>query len=268
MVKIQELNIYPIKGCRAVPLDTVEVTAMGFSGDREFALLSKGERINQDTHPKLARLSASYVDSNTMKLCFPTMEDYYLDLTVGGSSESFTFRGKETPIKKMNIETSSWLSSALKCEVDLMRMEKAFPWNIPLEEFGLVDQAPQTKFIDAAPLLLTNTTSLEDLNNRMAKAVPMNRFRANIVLSGMEEYKEDEIEEFVFPGLRLKRITVCERCIVTTTDQESGERAKDPLLTLSKYRKRKNGYAGGIMFGIYLTALQAGILSVGDELQL
>ena len=44
-----------------------------------------------------------------------------------------------------------------------------------------------------------------------------------------------------------------------TVDQVSGERAKEPLLTLSGYRRRAKGYAGGIVFGAYLLPALAGV---------
>ena len=166
----------------------------------------------------------------------------------------------------MGDEVAAWLSEAFNSTVRLARAEEAFDWFLPLKEFGNVHGQKQTKFIDAAPVLLTNQSSLEDLNQRMDESLPMNRFRPNIVVSDLKAYSEDDLPTFKFPQLTLNRVTVCDRCIVTTTNQDTGERAKEPLRTLSKYRKRKNDYAGGIMFGIYLTPDGDGKITVGDVL--
>ena len=122
----------------------------------------------------------------------------------------------------------------------------------------------QAKFVDAAPILLTNQNSLKDLNERLTIDVPMERFRANIVVSGLAAYEEDQQQNYRAADVLLTRVTVCERCIVTTMDQQDGTMKKEPLKTLSKYRKRANDYAGGIVFGSYLTTQDAGRLNVGD----
>ena len=119
--------------------------------------------------------------------------------------------------------------------------------------------------MDAAPILLASQASLDDLNSRLKTPVPMNRFRPNIVIEGCEAFEEDERPEFRFPDIILRRVTVCERCIVTTMDQQTGTRDKEPLNTLSRYRRRSENYAGGIMFGIYLTGGE-GRISTGDQL--
>jgi uncharacterized protein YcbX len=40
--------------------------------------------------------------------------------------------------------------------------------------------------------------------------------------------------------------------------------SKEPLRTLSRYRRRENGYAGGVMFGTYIAPLKVGRIHVGD----
>ena len=67
-------------------------------------------------------------------------------------------------------------------------------------------------------------------------------------------------------GWQLVRATHCERCAVTCTDQETGERAREPLATLKSYRQRENGYAGGVMFGAYMGVTGQGSVQVGDRL--
>ena len=62
------------------------------------------------------------------------------------------------------------------------------------------------------------------------------------------------------------RATYCERCAVTCTDQETGERAREPLATLRSYRHRENGFAGGVLFGAYMAVRGEGTLRLGDTL--
>ena len=65
----------------------------------------------------------------------------------------------------------------------------------------------------------------------------------------------------------LLRATHCERCAVTCTDQETGQRSKEPLATLASYRRRENGYAGGVMFGAYMAVEGSATIRIGDELR-
>ena len=75
-------------------------------------------------------------------------------------------------------------------------------------------------------------------------------------------------QEYASTQVELLYVTDCERCIMTTTDQKTGERpTKEPLKTLSTYRKRENKYASGVMFGAYMTAGREGKLAIGDRLE-
>ena len=270
--QISEIVIYPLKGCRGQTVQSVNVTEMGLVGDREFAVLLAGQRANQKQVPLLFNLSARWLDENRLQLSFPNEVDFFLDTSIGEPTDAVSIYSKRMSVLDMGPEVSRWLSGVLQAQVNLVRMRQPVKWFLPIEEFSGVHDQAQTKFIDAAPVLLTNENSLADLNDRIGPQaeeglLAMNRFRPNIVISGLSPYLEDDLPEFDFPGLSLKRITVCERCIVTTTNQETGVRGKEPLLTLSKFRKRENDYAGGIMFGIYLKPEGNGTISVGDLLE-
>ncbi len=145
------------------------------------------------------------------------------------------------------------------------------PWDkwIPLPEFARIDGKPQAQLYDVAPILVNNQASLDDFNRRTSEPVPMDRFRANVVVRGdLGPYEEDEIESLSTGDVELLYVTVCERCVMTTTDQKTGVRAtKEPIKTLSTYRKRENKYGSGVMFGAYMTVGREGPLRVGDVLK-
>lgn len=263
---VSELTIYPIKGCRGYSLTEAAVTSMGLKGDREFVVLKDGKLTNQKQILEHIHLSAKWTSDHQLQLGYPGKEDFALDAQLGSPAAPLNLYSKKVPVVDMGDEVGAWLSDAFNQPVRLARAEKAFDWFLPLEEFSSVHGQKQTKFVDAAPILLTNQSSLDDLNLRMPDALPMNRFRPNIVISFLEAYREDDLPEFGFPQVCLKRVAVCERCIVTTTDQETGDRAQEPLKTLSKFRKRNNNYAGGIMFGIYLVPDGDGRITLGDVL--
>jgi hypothetical protein len=115
-------------------------------------------------------------------------------------------------------------------------------------------------FADGFPFLLISEESLGDLNSRLADPLPMNRFRPNLVVTGGEPYAEDGWGSIEIGGVRLRVVKPCDRCLVTTTDQATGERGKEPLRTLATYRKVGNE----VMFGQNVVHENTGRLRVGD----
>jgi uncharacterized protein len=124
-------------------------------------------------------------------------------------------------------------------------------------------------FADGYAYLIVNHASLEDLNKRLAAkghpALPVNRFRPNIVVSGAPAYAEDGWGELEIGGAMLRAAKPCGRCEVTTTDQTTGEvRGPEPLATLGTYRMSSEF---GVMFGLNLVTVRTGMIRAGDAVQ-
>jgi uncharacterized protein YcbX len=64
----------------------------------------------------------------------------------------------------------------------------------------------------------------------------MNRFRPNIVVRGLEPFAEHRAGALAGEGWRLDLADACERCLVTTVDQQTALRdpAREPYLTLRR----------------------------------
>jgi uncharacterized protein YcbX len=115
-------------------------------------------------------------------------------------------------------------------------------------------------FADGYPILIASTESLDDLNSRMVEALPMNRFRPNIVLSGCLPYEEDTFVDLRIGDTLLRGVKLCVRCPVPTTDQLTAERGKEPLKTLATYRKSPKG----VVFAKNFNVVKGGTILVGD----
>jgi len=263
-MRVSDIIIHPIKGCRGYNLNSVEVTAMGLTGDREFTLVHEGGWANQKHIPDLYKIGATWLGADLI-LTSPDQSDFTLTTESTGAESPLTVYGQAVPVLDMGDSVATWLAASLGRAVRLVRAKAPFDWYLPLAEFAKVHGHKQSKFVDTSPVLLTNQASLEDLNQRLKSPVTMDRFRANIVISDLAPYQENELTEFRFPHLSLDQVAPCERCTVVTVDQSTGARTKEPLLTLSGYQRRPNGYAGGIVFGAYLAPAQAGRLTVGDR---
>ena len=86
-------------------------------------------------------------------------------------------------------------------------------------------------FADGYPYLITSMESLADINEKImesgGEAIPMDRFRSNIVIEGWAKaFQEHRIKKLRIGKTVFQAAKPCVRCVVTTTDQETGARAK------------------------------------------
>jgi uncharacterized protein len=116
-------------------------------------------------------------------------------------------------------------------------------------------------FGDAYPFLILSEESLADLNRRLPAPLPMDRFRPNIVLRGIDPYGEDQFDWIRIGDVEFIGMTLCVRCPLTTTNQLTAERGKEPLTTLATYRR----HGGGVVFGRNFNHRGSGWISVGDS---
>ena len=82
--------------------------------------------------------------------------------------------------------------------------------------------------------------------------------------TGGKPFEEDNWKNFKIGDVAFQAVKPCARCVITTTDQETAERAHEPLLTLSKYRKVDNK----VMFGMNLVCESTGQITVGNKIEL
>ena len=116
-------------------------------------------------------------------------------------------------------------------------------------------------FADGYPFLVISEASLADLNSRLEVPMAMERFRPNIVLSGCAPFAEDDYARVQIGEIAFRGVKRCDRCVVTTIDPLNGERGKEPLRTLAKYRTLDQK----VWFGMNLIHDGLGTLRVGDR---
>jgi len=158
-----------------------------------------------------------------------------------------------------NHEIDEWFSDILGIKCRLVKM--------PESTKRIVDTTYAknkiVSFADGYPFLIIGQASLDDLNSRLEKPLPMNRFRTNFVFTGGKPFEEDNWKKFKIGNVIFQAVKPCARCVITTTNQDTAERLYEPLLTLSKYRKTNNK----VNFGMNLICESTGEVMIGDKIE-
>lgn len=257
-VRLTGINIYPIKSARGIALSEWETDTFGLRYDRRWMVVDQSGRfITQRSHPRMALVSVTvgegvlHIDAPGM----PTLETplhpvaaVLTEVVVWNFAGSSTWLGEEAAL---------WFTTFLGTECSLVHMgDDVVRTANPL----FAPEATRVSFTDGYPILLISEESLADLNDRLSQPLPLNRFRPNLVVAGAKAYAEDAWGKIEIGGMPLRVVKPCFRCAITTTDQVTATRGREPLRTLATYRKVN----GEVMFGQNVVHEATGKLRLGD----
>lgn len=265
--RICALHYYPLKSARGIELEHALLTCAGFEDDRRWMLVTPAGRfITQRELPRLALLRPGMLPG-ALLLSAPRLPPISIPLAHQGQRRAVTVWSDQCDAFDEGDEVAAWLKRLLDCDCRLMRFDPARRRLSAREWTGEIEA--EVRFADGFPILAVSTASLGDLNRRLAAPLPMNRFRPNIVLDGLQPYDEDRIDELYGDGVRLKLAKACTRCSITVTDQDSGTVLGDePLRTLRSYRYDPGLH--GVCFGQNAIVLEGAgsSLSRGQKLDI
>ncbi len=246
MITITALNIYPVKSCKGVALERARIAATGLEHDREWLIVrSDGRFVTQREEPRLALISPSMKEGR-LRLAAPGVEALEVDAAFVREPVEVVCWGDRCAAFDAGLPAARWLETFLGAPYRLVRFDPRH-LRASSAEWTQGIQAPN-QFTDGFPFLVISQASLDDLNGRLASPLPMNRFRPNIVIDGVDAFGEDGIHELRGEGYTLRIVKPCTRCAITTTDQTRGERMGDePLRTLRGYRFDRA--LKGVLFG-------------------
>jgi uncharacterized protein YcbX len=262
MLIVSELFIYPIKSLGGISVKEATVTDRGFRYDRRWMLVDdSGQFYSQRSNSHMALLQVEIIESglhvyhkqdssNFIDIPFRTQPSETIDVVIWDDICKAELVSKEA---------DQWFTKMLDLPCRLVYMPDD---SLRKVDLSYAANEEITSFSDAYPMLLIGQSSLDDLNSKLSAPVPMNRFRPNIVFTGGVPFQEDEMESFTINGIWFAAVKPCDRCLITTIDQETAAKGKDPLKTLAAYRTQNNK----VMFGQNLLFDGRGRISVGDEL--
>jgi uncharacterized protein YcbX len=158
-------------------------------------------------------------------------------------------------------EVDRWFTEFLKFPCRLVHKPDDDP---RLVDSSFAQSGDQVSFADSFAFLLISESSLEDLNGRLEDALSMNRFRPNFVVRGSGPYAEDGWSRLRIGGVPFRVAEPCPRCAITTVDQRTGTRGKEPLRKLATYRESD----GEVFFGRNLLHDALGTVHLGDPVEI
>ena len=264
MLRISQLFIYPIKSLGGISVETIPVTDRGFQYDRRYMLVDEQNMFfTQREYPVMALLQ-TVIDGNDLLIHHKKSSDLKLRLPLVPANEGDVTRVQvwEDICDAIYISSlaDEWFSERIGISCRLVYMPETSRRQVD-ERYALKDDI--TSFADGYPILMIGQSSLDDLNSRMKEALPINRFRPNIVFTGGRPFEEDNMEHFIINGIHGYTVKPCARCVITTTDQETGITGKEPLRTLASYRRVNNE----VWFGQNVLTEGNGFISVGDSIE-
>ncbi len=264
MLKISGLFVYPIKSLGGIAVSSAQVTSRGLKHDRRWMLVDEHNRfLSQREVPQMALLFVE-ITGNGLLVMHRQQPEEFINIP-------FLFEANETALCSIWDDTclaefvdngiDKWFTEMLQVKCRLVYMPEAA--ERPVDQ-RYARAGDITSFADAFPVLIIGQASLDELNGRLKEAVPMDRFRPNIVFTGSEAFLEDQMQHFSIKNINFFGVKPCARCPVVTIDQEHATKGKEPLKTLSSYRKKNNK----VYFGQNLIYEGLGIISVDDEIRI
>lgn len=278
-MKITDLFIYPVKSLRGIRLAQSQLRTEGLPYDRQWMLVDgQGRFVTQRQLPKLATLSTAITDTELV-ISQPNLSDLAVSLeTLPTSSITVTVWDSTLTALDEGEAASEWLSNAVGefrgQRLRLVRFDNQQSRSIKAK-YLQEDEVSHTYFADGFPYLITSIQSLDTVNGALEEEdvlpIPMTRFRPNIVVdtfdNAFDELYNTDIEQDN-KGYKLAIRKPCERCPVTTVDQETGERTTPTqplsvLKSLNPMDDREGAYFGG---NAILVQGENAWISTGDSL--
>jgi len=257
---VSQLFVYPVKGLGGIAVPSALATSRGLAHDRRFVVVdAEGHFLSQRELPRMATIWTE-IDGDTLRLSAPEAGEVTLPLEPNaGLPVAATVWNSTCRAILPSPEADAWLQSVLRIDCRLAYMPES---TVRESDARFAGPGKRVGFADGYAYLVVSEASLADLNGRLAKPVPLSRFRPNVVVSGTGPYEEDSWGAVAIGSATLRMVKPCGRCSVTTVDPATGEvTGPEPLATLSGYRGSSQF---GPRFGMNAVTDREGAIRVGD----
>lgn len=277
--RVASLHLYPVKSLAGIAREELAVEPWGPAADRRWMLTSPdGDQLTQREHPRLALVRAEPLPDGApgagpgawgVRVTAPGREPLEVAAPPSGTGAvPVRLFGKRIEVVPADAKAGEWFSEYLGTRVRLVHLDA--PGRRRRLDPDFATGGETVSLADGFPLLVTAASSLDALNSLIAQGdhadegpLPMNRFRPNLVVAGSAPWAEDGWRRLRVGEVVFRVAKPCGRCVVTTTDQSTGERGKEPLRTLARHRR----YGDQLVFGQNLVPEHTGRVRSGDSVE-
>ncbi|WP_373071270.1 MOSC domain-containing protein [Gemmatimonas sp.] len=274
--RVTALYLHPLKSAAGIRVQEITLDERGAVGDRRWVLAdANGAMITaRETH-QLVLIHPSFLSDDRnggIRLTAPGLSPLTVPIEAidrAAPTQLVRVWDDDVVAHDAGNAAAAWCTAAASRACRLMRLADEDRRPLASRFAGSIDaQSRYVAMSDGAPLLLLGLASIDALNARLidsgyADVMDPRRFRANVLLSGMPPHDEDTWRDIRIGSLNLSVGSACTRCVLTTVDPDSAESGHEPLRTFAQYRRAN----GGVIFGMNTTHREAGVIRVGDEVQ-
>lgn len=274
--RVSALYLHPLKSAAGIRVREITLDERGAVGDRRWVLAdANGEMITaRETH-RLVLIRPSFLSNDHhggIRLTAPGLRPLDVPISlVDRAAPTCVIRvwDDDVVVHDVGDVAAAWCTAAAGRPCRLMRLADVDRRPLAPRFAGTID--PQSRYVamsDGAPLLLLGNASIDALNARLLKSghadvMDARRFRANVLVAGTLPHDEDAWRDIRIGAVSLSVGSACTRCVLTTVDPDSAASGHEPLRTFAQYRRASDG----VIFGMNTTHRDAGVIRVGDEVQ-
>ncbi|WP_371596673.1 MOSC domain-containing protein [Streptomyces sp. NBC_00564] len=265
--ELHSIHVHPVKAFRGQEPREALVEPWGLAGDRRWVLIDDGGKVvTQRQQPRLALAAAELLPGGGVRLSASGREPVTVPVPEPMGTTTLNIFGTKVEAVLADDTAHDWCSDYLGADVRLLHMDDPATRR-PIDDPPHALPGETVSLADGYPLLLTTLASLDALNSLIAQGdhadegpLPMNRFRPNVVVAGTAAWAEDDWSRIAIGAVNFRVAKMCGRCVVTTTDQGTAQRGKEPLRTLGRHRR----FGDRLVFGQNLVPESVGTVRIGD----
>ncbi|XP_060680813.1 molybdenum cofactor sulfurase isoform X1 [Hemiscyllium ocellatum] len=272
-ITLTNIYLYPIKSCAAVEVKKWPIGKHGLLYDRTWMIVNQNAVcLSQKQEPRLCLIHPHIdLEQGIMTISAEGMDPIVVPLK-GEDRKEVSLQFCQTRVCGDRVKgldcgenVAKWISTFLGRQSFLIRQSSSFHRALKKQHTQVQDQAlnesPCLSLVNEAQYLLINMASIrhikEQLLRRDGTSVSnypevltteelIHRFRANLVISALRPYEEDDWAEISIDGVSFQIVGLCNRCQMICINQMNGKRSTEPLQILYSSRNRK------MTFGVYL----------------
>ncbi|MGA5555340.1 MOSC domain-containing protein [Streptomyces lavendulocolor] len=267
---LHSLHVRPVKSLGGPSPVEAAVEPWGLAGDRRWMLIdATGTVVTQRQHARLALAHAEPARDGGVRLSAPGMEPLTVAVPEPSATVTAEIFAKKVEAVPAGAAADDWFTAYLGDGVRLVHLDD--PARRRPVDPKYARPGETVNFADGYPVLVTTLASLDALNSLIARGdhpdegpLPMDRFRPTVVVGGTAPWDEDRWTRLAIGEVTFRVVKPCARCVVTTNDQRTARRGKEPLRTLARHRL----IGQKMIFGQNLIPERTGTLRVGDPVEI